>query len=614
MPKDANTVLERIDMIRRHNRIQLHDRARIRSIMNGGVDGILAVMAWDMGKGASMRNESRARVANAYGTDLPTVNLMASGLDRLAQRVGVAPTLKAPYADDESTRRRWEQRTEIVRGWDYEQEIELQWPQVGRWLPGYSQVFWTIGHHNGRNGQPYPVARLRDSYDVYPGWLGPDQQPDEVVVCRVVPLMALRQAYPELDWASAASRLEARRKNGTAILGAPKEAVDLRTLRWEGWQSGVEVVEYYDSDGCSYVVPELALPLHHVPNPLDSGPAFVFGNKISFDAPISQYHHVIGMMSMMAKYNILGLIAAEDSVFRETNIAGELESNTYQRGRFAVNLFAPGTQISKPTGDQANQLWAQIDRLERQFRIGAAYDVTQDGRSPVSYATGEAVRELGTAAGENIREYQTSLKHCAQRIDSKRLEYAEKMWPRRKLTIYDMNKDNATYTPARQIKGDHRTRRVYGAMAGWDDQAKAVVGLQYLQAGVFDIETIQENIKDLESAEVVRNRNRARAAEQTLMSRLAARGEQDPTADAALVEIMANPEKQTEILAKYFGPNDDQLSEDEQAQLVAQQQLQAGAAGMGAPEPITPESVTSVLSRLEAGEAGGGVQTVGQLQ
>lgn len=610
MARDAGTVLERIDLIRRHNRISLQERARIRAIMNGGADGIMAVMAWN--NGSPYSPDHRAKLLSAYGTDLPTVNLMASGLDRLAQRVGVAPTLKAPYADDEPTRRRWEERTEIVRGWDYEQEMDLQWPQVGRWMPGYSQVFWQITHRNGRDRKPFPVAQLRDSYDVYPGWLGPDQQPEEVVVVRVIPLMALRQAYPQLDWAAAASRIEDIRKKGLATMGIPRDSMDLRTMTWEGWHSGVEVCEYHYSDGVTYMVPEISLPLHHVPNPLDSGPAFVFAKRVSFDRPLSQYHHVIGMMAMMAKLNILGLIAAEDSTFRETNIAGELESGTYQRGRFAVNLFTQGSQISKPTGDQAAQTWAQIDRLERQFRIGAAYDVTQDGRSPVSYATGEAVRELGTAAGENIREYQTGLKHAAQRIDSKRLEYAVKMWPRRDLKVYDMNKNNVSYKPATKIKDDFRTRRVYGAMAGWDDQAKAVVGLQYLQAGVFDIETIQENIKDLENAEVVRNRNRRKAAEDTLMARLAMRADQDPMADAALVEIMAKPEDQTKILMRYFGPNDDSLSPEEQQQLLAQQAMQAGAAGQ-APTPLTPEAVTSVMSRVEADEVGGGIQTVGAL-
>ena len=45
------------------------------------------------------------------------------------------------------------------------------------------------------------------------------------------------------------------------------------------------------------------------------------------------------------------------------------------------------------------------------------------------------------------------------------------------------------YNPSSDIMGSYKTRRVYGAMAGYDEPQKIVTGLQLLQAGIIDKET-----------------------------------------------------------------------------------------------------------------------------
>jgi hypothetical protein len=608
MTHDANHVLGRAQVLKQMNLHNQSDRHRIRSIMNGGVDGIMAIMVWDQGKGASM---GAGEVANLYGVDLPTVNLLASGLDRSAQKIGRAPSLKAPITEEEAARRRQQKKIDVVAGWDYHQRLELQYPQAGRWALGYAIVPWVIKGRTAPDGTPFPYAELRDPYDVYPGWFGADQQPDELASVRKIPLLALRHAYPEENWDRIEAQIKENRRKGSgegaaAIFGSDRQA------SWEGPATGVEVIEYIDGTGTYYVIPEIGKLLTVVPNPLESGPPFVVARKFSFDRQISQYHHVIGLMSQMAKLNILGLIAAEDSVFRETNIIGELESGEYERGRFAVNMFAEGSRVEKPTGDVPQQVWAQIDRLERQLRIGAAYDVSQDAISPNSFATGAAVRELQSATQANISEYQLVFRHSVERLDAKRLEWAEAMWPSRRTRIFDISGKERFYRPSTDIRKDTRTRRMYGAMATFDDQAKVVVGLQLMQGDVMSVETLQENIDGLEDLERENDRIAAKKAWDTLLARLAARSEQDPKADAALVEIGNNPSQRRQILAKYFTPQDPQLSPEEQQALMAQQMpgLPPGAP-MTAPMD-QPPNVTSVLSRVEAnGGTDAGVQTVG---
>jgi hypothetical protein len=273
-----------------------------------------------------------------------------------------------------------------------------------------------------------------------------------------------------------------------------------------------------------------------------------------------------------------------------------------------------GSSVQKPSQDQHSQIWAQIDRVERQLRIGANYDVQQDGQSPMSFSTGRSMIELQGAAQANIREYQVALKHGVEMIDAKRLEWADTLYGSQPRKYYDMHGKSKTYRAQRVIRGDYRTRRVYGAMATFDDAQKVVVGLQLLQGGIIDVETFRENIDGLTDLSMIAERVDRQQAKDVLYAMLqqeGAAGAMDPQsaamAKAAMAEILANPGDTVDILLKYFAPQEPQLEPEEQTQI---QQV----AGGGGPTGLPPESMTSVLSRVEAnGGVEGGVQTVGNL-
>ncbi len=150
--------------------------------------------------------------------------------------------------------------------------------------------------------------------------------------------------------------------------------------------------------------------------------------SFAFDRLQGQYDQIIGLMASMAKINVMSIIAMEDAVFTETNISGEIESGQYRKGRFAVNYLAPGTQVSKPASNVPYQIFQQIDRIERQLRVGGSYPVSDDSQSPLSFATGRGLEELGASMSLMIREYHTVMADAAEMIDFKRLEWDEKMY------------------------------------------------------------------------------------------------------------------------------------------------------------------------------------------
>ena len=164
------------------------DRGRIRAVMNGGALGVQSVLNYQSGVPYSGPGSGKGNDSSSLGVDLPTANIMHSGLERMAQKIGRPPILKTdmiPMKDTDKARKKAEKRARIVQGWDETSRMELQYPQIGRWLPGYGFTFHVI-RERMFGDQTIPVAELRDPFDVYPGTWGQDQPPIEARVGRRV--------------------------------------------------------------------------------------------------------------------------------------------------------------------------------------------------------------------------------------------------------------------------------------------------------------------------------------------------------------------------------------------------------------------------------------------
>ena len=538
---------------------------RIRAILNGGADGIRALLG----------NQMDTAAADL----LPAPNLLQSGIDRLAQKISGVPQVRVDVANNNDSSRaknRAEKIERIVTAYDEKQRLNLQLAQAARWLPGYGYCAWVITYKRDKNGFVYPCAELRDPYDTYPGNFGADQQPQELAILRNIPRWKLAQIYPE--YTNTILKPQADNPNSQSM---PLYAYGDNTGGgdWEdNTGQGVDIIEYYDITGTYVVYPETRQLFDYIPNGLSTVP-FVFMKRFSFDELKGQYDHTIGLMAMMAKINIMSAIAMEDAVFTETNISGELESGQYRKGRFAINYLSPGTQVSKPANNIPYQLFQQVDRLERQLRLVGGYPVTDDAQSPTSVATGAGLAELNSSMSLMINEYREIIKVGVAEMDAKRLELDELISMETGMDskpiagYYNGTAFSENYKPSTDIGGDHRTRRIYGVMAGFDEPQKIVTGLQLLQAGVIDTETLQDNIDGLENIVKVQERIRKNKAETVLFESVLARSAQgDPASTMAVVAIYENPNAMTEILKQFYTPEEPQMSPEEQA-LIQQQQL-----------------------------------------
>ena len=537
-------------------------RGRIRAIMNGGPDGLLALLG--------------DQIKGFQDFQIPVPNLMMSGLEHLSQKIGRIPNLKVDVPnnkDSDRARAKADKIARIVTSYDDTQKLDLQMPQVGRWLPGYGFAVWVIREKMGADGIPYPCAELRDPYNCFPGYFGADQQPKEMAIVRRVPKTALTKAYP-----NSAEKINSKDFYQTNTLGVGNAYGSAYTDSYNGsWANsngeGALIAEYYNDEGTYIFHMTSATILDFIPNPLDSGPAFVIAKKFAFDRLQGQYDQIIGLMASMAKINVMSIIAMEDAVFTETNISGEIESGQYRKGRFAVNYLAPGTQVSKPASNVPYQIFQQIDRIERQLRVGGSYPITDDSQSPLSFATGRGLEELGASMSLMIREYHTVMSDAIEMIDSKRLEWDEKMYggKSKELSGYYNNQFfSEKYDPEKDIQGAYKTRRVYGAMAGYDEPQKIVTGLQLLQAGIIDTQTLQENLDGLDNLSSVNSRITKEKADKVLFDTLLAQAQQgDTKATMAVVQIRKNPDDMQNILDKFFTAEEPEIP-------VAEQELLGG--------------------------------------
>jgi len=552
-------------------------RGRIRSIMNGGASGILALLG--------------DQVKGFQDYQVPMPNLMMSGLEHLAQKIGRIPNLKVDVPnnkDSERARKRADKIARIITAYDDVQRLDLQMPQVGRWLPGYGFAAWIIKEKKDANGTPYPIAELRDPYNCFPGYFGADQVPKEMSVVRRVPKSALARTYPQY-----AEKIKNEKNVINVASGYASAYQDAYNGSWANSNNEGDLIsEYYNEEGTYVYHLTSGTVLDFIANPIKSGPAFVVAKKFSFDQMQGQYDQIIGLMASMAKINVMSIIAMEDAVFTETNITGELESGQYKKGRFAVNYFSPGSQVSKPASNIPYQIFQQIDRIERQLRVGASYPATDDSQSPLSFATGRGLEELGASMSLMIREYHTVMADAIEQIDSKRLEWDENMYggQTKELSGYRDNKFfSETYEPVRDIQSSYKTRRVYGAMAGYDEPQKIVTGLQLLSSGVIDIQTLQENLDGLDDLSRVNERitkeKMDKILEDTLLQQ-AAGGDQK--AIMAVVQIRKNPSNKQAILDKFFTAEQPEIPEQEAAMIE----------GMGPTPPGPAPSIQQALGIL----------------
>lgn len=577
------------------NQPGLVDRQLIRTIMNGGKEAIGVLLSKEVAE---------------KQVELPVANLIVSAQNRLAYKLGKVPLLRidAPqHRNSQTARRQADKRQRIILGWDEQNELPLLYPQLGRWLPGYGMISGVIKQGHSLNGHPYPKIEIRDPYETYPGEWGTDQTPKDIAYVRVADPKRLAKIFPK--HASRLQQIERGMPHG-GVSHSPAVVNDRvsGTIGDQNWENqsgqGILLYEYYNNEGQWWVLPNERIVLHHIPNPL-STPPFVAMKRFTFDKMVGQFNHAIGLLAAIARINLNLIIAIEDGVHAETNIIGEF-SGKYKRGRGQVNRLSANSKVERPRSPIPFEAFQQASRLDDQLRVISNYPVQEDSVSPNSFVTGRGLEELRTSVSQEVSEYYVTLRHFQLRFDTKRLEWADKLYSRRKLIVNGIEEGTPyaeSYTPSTHINGNYISNRIFGMMTGWDEPTKIITGLQLLQAEIIDPDTFRDNLDGITNPQMIAEKIEATKSKNMMMEmmvQLAMSG--NPQALEVLIEMMPEGETKNKI--------QDLLIPDPNAQ-PQQPQVPGGQGGQSIGANGQPESTQTILERLtNTGQPFAGVQTV----
>lgn len=594
---DERSVCARVVELVALNRDRHVERLKIRDVMNNRL-----AMAALLG-------------AKAVPADLrmPMANLVLRADETLGRKIGRRPDVKVdpPAQTDQKTAlERADKRARIFDTFDEVCRLEELLPQVGRWLPAYGFAAAVMSHtyvpdEHGRKTVPFPTFELRDPLQTFPGEWGAGQSPRDMAVVWRLSRRLLAAQYPK--HAARILRPDRERTAGGAII--------LGTGMRGGWasQNGgeVEVSEYYDERGRWMTLHDDGLLLDFTPNLL-SEPGFEAVKRFSPDEVTGAFDHALGVMAMQARLQLLEATAVEDSVMSELVISGDLPGGQWNRGRNGINVLPQGTTAQRMNSNVPFQAFNQLQLLERQVRVATGHSAQDDGEGGSGWTTGKGLEALASSTGLEVAEYQMSMKWWLQRLDAKRGEYDEK--------LCDVSKEMRgvrsgapfaeKYRPSVDLKGDYRTRRVYGAMSGLDDQEKIVGGLQLLAAEIIDADTMREQIDGLDDHEKIKGRITATKARNTILEGMLARAQQgDPSAEEDAAKLLPDGDPMRVMVE----------ARAKAAAAAAAQQQAAGpvAAGQGPPPdlksimgPNFADANQTVLSRATLDGVDAGSQVV----
>lgn len=297
-------------------------------------------------------------------------------------------------------------------------------------------------------------------------------------------------AYPEFDvfgnlkswsriWREEAISLVAKYP---ALLGYLQQK-DYRGNPSEGWaEREIEVCKYMDHE-----VIYLYLPAHSntlvdmMPNPMGKL-TMVAARRPSHDGEVrGAYDDAIWVYLAKSRMAMLGLEATEKSVRAPLAVPRDLQTMSF--GADALLRTDSPEKVKYVVPDVPQFAMQESQVLERELGLSTRSPQARSGNINASVITGKGVEALMGGFDTVITTGQQVIGMAMK----KAIEFAffldEKFWPDEKKTIRGVIEGTPfedTYTPSKDINGNHTVDVTYGFAAG-QDPARAIVALLQLR-------------------------------------------------------------------------------------------------------------------------------------
>jgi hypothetical protein len=394
-----------------------------------------------------------------------------------------------------------------------------------------------------------------------------------------------------------------------------------------GWEHReIEVVKYQDADRWLIYLPNLSNQIcQETPNPLGKVYASI-GRRPGYDNEVrGAFDDMIWVQLAKSRIALLGLEATEKAVRAPLVVPRDVQKMTF--GDDAVIRTDNPAGVTYPSRDIPQYAFQEAALLEQEMRVGTRTPEARSGNMDASIITGKGVQALMGGFNTVITTGQTVLGEAFRVAIELAFEMDERLWPNDKRTIRGTVQGTPfeeTYTPSKDIDGDHTVDVTYGFAAG-QDPARAIVGLLQLRGDQlisrdFFQRQLPMNIDVVQMQQQIDTEQITDALKQGIMAyasaipQMALQG-QDPVEAlkrvADLMKLREKGEPVHDAVLKVFTPKlqPAQQAQDPLAALMGggqppggpgQGQAPPGAAGgaPGAPEQAQGADLMSLLSGL----------------
>lgn len=242
----------------------------------------------------------------------------------------------------------------------------------------------------------------------------------------------------------------------------------------------IEVVRYHDADVDILFLPgSSGTELLRTKNPVGKCLAVEVRRPGLDDEPRGQFDDVLAVQVAKARFALLALEAAQKSV--QAPIALPQDVQELAMGSDAVLRSANPEKIRRISLDIPNGAFAEQQMLDNELRQGSRYPEVRSGNTDASIVTGRGVQALMGGFDTQVRTAQAMFAEAFTDLVKLCFLVEDTCWPMERKTV--RGNDNGTpfeisYSPEKDIRGDHSVDVQYGLMAGLDPNRALVFGLQ----------------------------------------------------------------------------------------------------------------------------------------
>jgi hypothetical protein len=416
-----------------------------------------------------------------------------------------------------------------------------------------------------------PRIRVKDSQNVWPLW---DNDMNTVAVARSywVPTVNLQANYPDAL---------------AGKVGSMTPALQ-------------EVIEYEDNKSCvTYVKSMSNLFLEAYDNPLKMCswvcvPRYSGGQV--FDGNFrGAYDDLVWPQLLRHEFQMLAMSAADQAINAPIVVGTDVADVPMGPGAI-VRTNGGANSIARVRLDVPQQAFQSMEWLREDMIQGGMTTEGNLGSAGSGWTTGRGQEQLGAGYDAQVALAQVQFGFGLQQILQKCFKTDESYWGNDAKKIRGMEQGGApyqfTYTPTKDIDGDHTVDIRYGFLSGMDDNRALVFILQAQAAGLVSKDFGRRHLPEGVDAAQEEKKIRLEQLQESLALAMS-------SLPQAIPQMITNGMDATDLVAKYAGV----ISDLEHGDTIQDSVLKRFAP-QPAPAPLAPAGQPSPAGGSELAGAG----------